>query len=405
MATSSGFECTFIGEVKDFECPLCLHVTRNPSLTSCCGQHFCENCINRVITNKKPCPFCKESEFTVFLDKKQKRKVLELEVKCTQSSRKCKWTGQLGNLEAHVDDDCGFVEVSCPKECGTVVQRRKLVGHLTTMCPKRCFTCKYCGYVDTYQLIITEHIPKCPKYPVPCPNNCSPSKFEQQMLEKHTTQDCPLQQVDCEFWSFGCTTTVPRRDLAKHMEEDIQHHLLLMTKELKLTKEKLLDAEQKFVRAEETIASLMTRVADLEDSTFMVPLTFSVHNFSQLEMKAKAVGTYTLFTHTNGYKLRLTCAVSYNTLGFILQKADTENNQTLRWPLRCAVHLTLLNQAKDQNHIKRSCCVHVENNSSITVLKQLFIKFTEVSERRSPSTEYVCHDRLLFKVDIVQDQK
>ena len=45
MAVASGdvggFECSFIGDIEDFECPLCLHVTRDPNLTSCCGQHFC----------------------------------------------------------------------------------------------------------------------------------------------------------------------------------------------------------------------------------------------------------------------------------------------------------------------------------------------------------------------------
>ena len=154
MAVASGdvggFECSFIGDVEDFECPLCLHVTRDPNLTSCCGQHFCQSCISRIITDRKPCPFCKESRFTVFLDKKQKRRVLDLKVKCSECSRGCSWTGPLGDLDNHGSKDCEFKDISCPNDCGMEVQRRRLADHLAKRCPKRSFECEYCGHKDTY---------------------------------------------------------------------------------------------------------------------------------------------------------------------------------------------------------------------------------------------------------------
>ena len=209
-----GFEFNFIGDVKDFECPLCLHVTREPNLTSCCGQHFCGSCINRIITDRKPCPFCKERRFSVLLDKKQKRKVLELEVECSERNKNCTWTGKLSDLDAHVNDECRYVNVACPRGCGTEVQRWMLDKHTSNSCPNRLYVCRYCRRKDTYQLITTEHFPKCPKYPVHCPNNCTIKSFKREVLNDHITQDCPLQQVDCEYKCFGCSAVVVRRVMA-----------------------------------------------------------------------------------------------------------------------------------------------------------------------------------------------
>ena len=396
MTASGGYEHKFIEEVKDFECPLCLHVTREPNLTSCCGQHFCEYCIKRIIADRNPCPFCKERQFTVLLDKKQKRKVLELKVKCPETGRCCTWTGQLSKLDAHINNECGFVYVYCPKNCDTELQRRFLDEHLSKSCPNRPFECEYCNLKDTYQVIVNKHISKCPKFPVPCPNSCTVNTFERCLLNQHITGICPLQVVDCEYQCFGCTAVVPRRDLAKHMEMNTQQHLRLMAKGLHSTQEKLKEAEG-------TIAFLKKRVANLEDSTLVVPLRFCVHNFSKFRKQTKALGVYTLLTHPDGYRLKLICASVLDMFGFTLKKVKSDNDSNLQWPLRCTINLTLLNQAGERNHITRCDDLKIERESSTTFaefLKKLCIQFSEICINH-PSIKYICHDRVLFKIDIV----
>ena len=143
MASSNagGYEHEFLvstAKLKEFECPLCLFVTREPHLTDCCGQHFCQACINRIVTDRKPCPFCKADSFIVILDKKQKRRVLELIVECTMKERGCDWSGELGKLDTHVGTrnvSCQFVDVNCPNNCGESHQRRHLANHLSNLCP------------------------------------------------------------------------------------------------------------------------------------------------------------------------------------------------------------------------------------------------------------------------------
>ncbi len=140
--STGGYDQEFLdppAKLKEFECPLCLLVIREPTLTSCCGQHFCQSCINRIITDRKPCPLCKQLRFGTFLDKKQKRKVLELKVNCSMKLRGCSWTGELGELDSHTDTgagDCQFVDVTCPNKCGENLQRHLMGSHLSDTCLK-----------------------------------------------------------------------------------------------------------------------------------------------------------------------------------------------------------------------------------------------------------------------------
>ena len=205
-------------KLNEFECPLCLLVTQEPHLTDCCGQDFCQACINHIITDGKPCPFCKTDSFHVMIDRKQKRKVLELKVKCTMKERGCDWSGELGKLDTHVDTrngSCQFVDFNCPNNCGESHQTHHLAIHLSDLCPKRPFTCKYCQFKATYEQVCNDHYPKCVKYPVPCPNNCEIGTVERDNLEQHESE-CPLQVVECHL---GCSERMKREGLPKHVKE------------------------------------------------------------------------------------------------------------------------------------------------------------------------------------------
>ena len=268
MASSNGggYEHEFLepsAKLKEFECPLCLFVTREPHLTVCCGQHFCQACINRIVTDRKPCPLCKADSFVVVLDKKQKRRVLELKVKCTMKERGCDWSGELGKLDTHVDTrngSCQFVDVNCPNNCGESHQRCYLANHLSDLCPKRPFTCKYCEFKATYEQVCNDHYPKCVKCPVPCPNNCEIGIIERGNLAQHVSE-CPLQVVECEFAHYaGCSERITRKDLPKHMELSMQKHLVLVSsycvKEL-AEKDKQVEVLRSRVRTLEVVNGLL----------------------------------------------------------------------------------------------------------------------------------------------------
>ena len=119
----------------DFLCESCCLVAREPSLTVCCGKHYCHTCISHLLVDSKPCPGCEAVPFNAILDKNYQRKVLALRVHCTMKDRGCQWSGQLEQLEAHLDvetGDCEYVDIECPEKCGQQIQKHQLAAHLKT---------------------------------------------------------------------------------------------------------------------------------------------------------------------------------------------------------------------------------------------------------------------------------
>ena len=252
--------------LKEFECPLCLLVTKEPSLTSCCGQHFCWYCISRITINRKPCPFCKTKTFTVFQDKKQKRKVLELKVSCTMKERGCTWTGELGDLAAHTDwnnGGCQYVDVICSNKCGKKLQRQYLHAH-KALCPNRHVKCLYCNYQDTYVNIQNKHYPKCPKYPIHCPNECGIVNVRRILMFKHLNE-CPKRFVKCEFAYAGCAISIHRQDLKKHAEQSMQSHLSMVSSKLQESDQEMRLLMTRLDEKNEQVMALDTRVYAQEE--------------------------------------------------------------------------------------------------------------------------------------------
>ena len=168
-----GHDSDFVCEVPGrFICQICAKVLREPHLAVCCGQHFCESCLNRWFQQqrKESCPHCRAEgkAFNHVINKGLRSEINQLEVKCSNHGEGCKWTGELGALKTHLQSDkgCGFVEVKCPNRCSSgeisfitfgyvtkLIQRKDLDKHLKSECDLRPYQCKHCGYKDTYHYI------------------------------------------------------------------------------------------------------------------------------------------------------------------------------------------------------------------------------------------------------------
>ncbi|XP_064404944.1 TNF receptor-associated factor 5-like isoform X2 [Halichondria panicea] len=220
---------------QDYFCPVSLELLVEPHQTSCCGHHVSQQAANRLIREQKPCPMCKDDEFNTQSDKYFKRKIRQLKVRCPHKKSGCEWTGELGDLNHH-----------------------------TTSCPKRPWKCQYCDHESIYETGPTDHTPNCPNYPLSCPNQCEIGTLSRCQADSHLLE-CPLQLVECEFASTGCDVKVPRRDLAGHMTENAQHHLMTATLlNLRLTKElhkKMEEKDQQIVELKQQVASVAIKTS------------------------------------------------------------------------------------------------------------------------------------------------
>ena len=254
-----GLDYSFVDKKKQdkFTCSTCHLVFKDPHLTGCCGQHFCESCLKHWFTKrgKESCTHCRTEgkEFKYLVDKKFKREIDSLRIHCTNKEEGCQWIGEVGSLKDHLEsaNGCGYVEVECPNGClvpTTAIQyrmkrktmkkmqRRDLENHVKKKCYLRPCQCVYCGQRDTYEAITgdwhsvpnkTCHYRKCPEFPLVCPNRCCRNDIKRKDIKDHRGQ-CPEEPVQCPFKEAGCKKRLVRCELEQHMSATQQQHLLMV---------------------------------------------------------------------------------------------------------------------------------------------------------------------------------
>ena len=77
-----------------------------------CGHIFCKTCIEQV--HEERCPECNETKFSISHDKRLQKLLNNLQVHCTHQSDGCDWTGELGKLDEHLDNQCTFGSLGAP---------------------------------------------------------------------------------------------------------------------------------------------------------------------------------------------------------------------------------------------------------------------------------------------------
>ncbi len=361
---------------QDYFCPVSLELLIEPHQTSCCGHHISQQAANRLARERKPCPMCKDEEFNTQPDKYFKRKVRQLKVRCPHKKSGCEWTGELGDLNHH-----------------------------TTACPKRPWKCQYCDFESIYESGPNDHTPNCANYPLPCPNQCEIGTVPCRDANSHLLE-CPLQLVECEFAGNGCAVKVPRRDLAGHMTENAQHHLMAATLlNLRLTRElhqKMEEKDQQItelkqqLKEQETkmITMLQQQTKDLDtkrqqqtkdlDTKLQLQLdtsiklsTFTCHThtltgFNQCQAKGAAGSWHSepFYNCHGGYKFKLIICTNGNGeargthLSAYLYLLKGDYDKQLRWPLELTVILDMLNQEEDHGH--HSVTEVIESNTAST---------------------------------------
>ena len=95
-----GYDYNFLDEEKasEYNCQICLCVSRDPQQTKCCGGTFCMYCIQQALESCKQCPVCKKT-VDLIPDKSQKQKINKLKVQCP--IKDCLWIVELADIKAH----------------------------------------------------------------------------------------------------------------------------------------------------------------------------------------------------------------------------------------------------------------------------------------------------------------
>ena len=380
---SGGYDFDFLEEPpEDLNCSVCLLVLRDPHLTSCCGNHFCESCVEKLKEGTSPCPLCMDATFTTFLNKSCQRKVNELKVRCPRAEFGCTWIGTIGGASSHMDPcsgDCEYVEVICSL-CKEEIPRKDLLNHMNKECTKRLFKCVHCGYLDTWVDVTTKHSKCCMNYPLQCPNMCGAGTIRRKDLKTHVKAICPLQVEPCSFEFAGCSVQVARKDKTEHLANDMASHVDLLAGVCAEYKTKL-DAKQKEVdqlqstvksfkdtmKSHETlILSLNQKLSQLQlsqqggqpaattlSAPVFPPVDYYLVEFSYYKQTNKKWSSKPFYTHPGGYKMCLNVFVngigkgknSHVSVFANLMKGDLDSE--LEWPFQGEIIVGLRLESED----------------------------------------------------------
>lgn len=386
VVAAEGMDLSFVDHPpEDLTCPICLHVHREPVLTSCCGNHFCLSCVEQVRHEQRPCPLCNAKNFTTMLDKYFARKVNELQVWCQHRKMGCPWQGSVSDLERHLDctsGNCEFMRIDCPYFCGDSLNFYELESH-KKLCPHRPYLCKFCGYNGTYEGMCTKHWSVCDKYPVPCTNNCGRLDIPREALSKHLQEECSLNEKKCEFAYAGCTANLKNSDMSEHIASSLQEHLHLvsrhcfrlseslpsefrsqMEEEMKSKDHKIVFLQSKLKESEDEMALLQAKVASLQDEiddikidcfhlrsiVLVPPFEFIMTDFREHKKKQDQWLSPSFYSHIGGYRLCISVDASGSEEGqdthvsvyVNLMKGEYDNN--LQWPFKGSIFIALCNQ-------------------------------------------------------------
>ncbi len=426
-----GFDCEFLEPPPEHllqsECPVCLQIIREPHQVTCCGNSFCNSCIQRVKDDNKPCPTCNKEGLSDFPDKRLKRSLYALKVRCSHQQDGCEWTGELGQLDEHLNTDplpkkqlhgCPFVEINCVYMCGDKLQRRHTQNHQIKDCPKRPFGCEHChDYESTYDDVINNHWPVCGSFPIPCPNQCG-STIQRQNIGSHVADECPLTTINCDFHHMGCSVKLPRHNMPEHLRENQLTHISLLAtshakQQAQINKQQDNLAEQKAInikqqaqinKQDEDIRALRMQLNTVKMvSTPVLTMT----NYQQHKTNRTRWYSPPVYTHHQGYKICLRVIASDH---FLLRTITTikvyvllmrgEFDDSLTWPFQGEISIQLLDQVKGENDWKvynkptRDCSRVTVGERATDGPRIIFRDFKETDMQ----CKYLKNDTLVFQI-------
>ena len=218
---------------------------------------------------KVNCQYCHDTGEHQFIDGQHKEECPKLPLPCPN---KCK----VGNvprkdMEAH-RRVCQLEIMKCLNKCGKRLERWCLITHMETECSNRIVECQHCHTIAPHnQITGKKHRRLCPKLPLPCPNKCEVGSVPRKHMEAHR-KECPLEMIQCEYYSVGCEVTMARKDQQKHENEKVKEHLMKtkyvltdIKHELNDTKSTLSNTKCELTNAKYEIANAKSQLTDTKD--------------------------------------------------------------------------------------------------------------------------------------------
>ena len=354
---------------NELQCPLalCLEFLKEPTLTSCCGHHFCRECIDRAIARSIVCPLCNNQAFQTLINKEKQRLVNALKVYCKWKSRGCEWVGELGRLEHHLDveeGDCGCVEVECefgPVGCVAKLPRKDLQRHkeenvhkhlvlmsVMSLKSNEAFGRKLREQRVEFHQQLKQKVEKL-------------QAIEKRLDEVERTQQQENQELCDVKGRLGQleTSLGDSQGQVKEVKEMIQRLEQGRSNTAEEMRGKIEQLESSLEESERLVKEVNEKVQKLEKHTFIPPPDFTMTDFEQHKKDGDVWHSPPFYSHISGYKMCLRVRAKgqgegkgANDVSVFVHLMRGEYDAILKWPFRGDVTVKVLNQRAEERHGK-----------------------------------------------------
>ena len=450
FCTNKNDGCRWQGEINNID----KHLTEECQyqMVDCpnnCGkavqkQFFINHVKNACIRRSVNCSFCCSLGEHHFIEGQHKHYCPKFPMTCPNE---CGTSLLREEIDKH-RKICPLEKVNCPNNCGISLLQQHLNKHIMSECPCRIVNCQHCLTSGECQHIEGEHKEHCTKFPIPCPNKCEVDAIPREELQRHLDTICPLQVIQCEYHILGCAVQVTRKDLEKHMKEQMKNHLSLTTQQLAKV-QVILNKTAAMLNG--TITEFHTRITEVEvaaqskidklenklqiqanvlealvggwtyriyseamnQSRGIVPL---IVRTPRVMINEEVWTSNPFFTHFEGYKIKLSVKpvrmafgllahlISYFSLSINLMDGPYDNN--LPWPMNGMLKITLLNQVRDVEHHPPVIVTYAHGNpvnhgeiEQIGFIKNFIAR--EKFYRCNEACQFVKYNAMVFQVDVV----
>jgi len=279
--------------------------------------------------------------------------------------------------------------------------------------------------------LIQDHVEKCEKKPVECPNSCGEIIIQNEIAH-HTNDNCPLSMVSCPYVKMGCNVKIQRKEVEAHLQSTVQLHLdlvcaafkettgkleenvsALQVKQEELDQEKITLIKQVKELTEANIAldaKMKKEVSVLrsESSTFV----WNINGFSEILKRAingteLEIYSAPFFTGKTGYKLSVCIQPNGNRswkhsyLSVHLRFIKGPYDNILAWPFHYKATFTLIDQQEDpikRQNVAQSVISHVSKPTSDFCSQEGILRF--VSHKALQTRRYIVEDTLFLQVEV-----
>lgn len=229
-------------EPNSISCAACGQLPLEVVESACCSSIFCWECVLKI----GKCPACNSilSGETCIPNVPLRKLINSMEKKCKYEDCHEVLKGHL--LSVH-EASCPYKPVVCPNSdlCG-ILHTKDLQKHQTDDCLYRLIECpSNCGTAGIQFMNLEKHLKSdCTELMVDCPNGCELTA-KRSTLKQHLSNDCPLENIKCEFAEYGCLHASMRISYNDHLEKEHKSHVIMLANAVKAQNQQIKDLQSK----------------------------------------------------------------------------------------------------------------------------------------------------------------